>query len=150
MSSQSYVTDQKLQAIKDEIRADETMQLLMQQIQNGWPDHNILVPSEVRSYYPYRQELITEGGLIYKTHNILVPPSLRADTLQKLHQSHQGIEKTKRLARESIFWPGMGSQIEEMVSSCSTCLHHAIHTTFPVDPGKKSARIFSTGKENRI
>ena len=124
-SSESYVTDWKLQTIKDEIHTNATMQLLAQQIQDGWPDHKILVPGEVKPYYPYRQELTTEDGLIYKAHNILIPPSLRADTLQKLHQSHQGIEKIKRLARESIFWPGMNSQIDELVSNCSTCLHHA-------------------------
>ena len=85
MSSESYVTDRKLQTIKDdEIHTNATMQLLAQQIEDGWPDHKILVPSEVQPYYPYRQELTTEDGLIYKAHNILIPPSLRADTLQKL------------------------------------------------------------------
>ncbi|CAB4045661.1 Hypothetical predicted protein, partial [Paramuricea clavata] len=68
LSSESYVTDRKLQAIKDEIHTNETMQLLVKQIQDGWPDHKILVPSEVQPYYPYRQELTTEGGLIYKAH----------------------------------------------------------------------------------
>ena len=70
-------------------------------------------------------ELMTQNNLIFKAQNILIPPNLCADTLQKLHQSHQGIEKTKRLARESIFWPGMSSQIKQLVSTCPTCLHHA-------------------------
>ncbi|CAB4030046.1 Hypothetical predicted protein [Paramuricea clavata] len=41
MSSESYVTDRKLQAIKDEIHTNETMQLLVKQIQYEWPDPDI-------------------------------------------------------------------------------------------------------------
>lgn len=125
MSSESYVTDRKLTAIQEEIKTNETMQLLVQQIQSGWPDNSTLLPMLLRPYYPYRDELTTQNNLIFKAQNILIPPNLRADTLKKLHQSHQGIEKTKRLARESIFWPGMNSQIEQLVSTCPTCLHHA-------------------------
>ncbi len=80
MSSESYVTDRKLQAFKDEIHTNETMQLLVQQIQDGWPDHKTLVPSEVQPYYPFRQELTIVDGLIYKTQTILIPPSLRPIT----------------------------------------------------------------------
>ena len=71
-----------------------------------------------------RQELVEQEGIVYKGHNILIPPRLRSETLRKLHTSHQGIEKTKRLARQCIFWPGMNSQIEDTVSKCSTCLQH--------------------------
>ncbi|XP_046846780.1 uncharacterized protein K02A2.6-like [Xenia sp. Carnegie-2017] len=129
MSSKSYVTDRKLQAIKDEIRKDKTMQLL------------ILILTELKPYYPYREELTTDDGLIYKSHNILIPPTLQADTLQKLHQSHQGTEKTKRLARESIFWPGMNAQIEELVSNCSTCQYYAnANQREPLHPHDISSR----------
>ena len=124
-SSESYVIDRKLTAIQEEIKTNETMQLLVQQIQSSWPDNSSLLPMSLRPYYPYRDELTTQNNLIFKAQNILIPPNLRADTLQKLHQSHQGIEMTKRLARESIFWPGMNSQIEQLVSTCPTCLHHA-------------------------
>ena len=41
--------------------------------------------------------------------------------LQKLHNEHLGIEKTKERARETIFWPGITKQIEDVVSHCSTC-----------------------------
>jgi transposase InsO family protein len=124
MSVESYVTDRKIQEIKDEISTNETMQLLVRQIQTGWPESKVLVPVQLHPYYPYRDELTTNDNLIYKAQNIIIPPNLQADTLKKLHQSHQGIEKTKRLARECIFWPGMNSQIEELVSTCPTCLHH--------------------------
>lgn len=44
--------------------------------------------------------------------------------LNKLHQSHLGQEKTKRLARDVIFWPGMTGEINDMVSRCETCSLH--------------------------
>ncbi|KAK3741172.1 hypothetical protein QZH41_002992 [Actinostola sp. cb2023] len=42
--------------------------------------------------------------------------------LQKIHQNHFGIEKCKRRARDVLYWPGMSSQIADMVSKCGTCL----------------------------
>ena len=125
MSSESYVTDRKLREIQSEIATNKAMQLLVKQIQSGWPQQQSLIPVPLRPYYPYRDELTTADNLIYKAQNILIPPNLCENTLHKLHQSHQGIEKTKRLARESIFWPGMNSQIEALISTCSTCQHHS-------------------------
>ena len=125
VSTESYVTNRKIAAIKAENRDDETMQQLRDQINQGSPEQKSLVPAVLQPYFPYRHDLTTDDELIYKAHNILIPPKLRSETLCKLHHSHQGIEKTKRLARESIFWPGISKQIEDHVSQCETCLENA-------------------------
>ena len=124
MSARSYVTDRKLEERKKHIHEDKAMQLLIQQMLTGWPDHKTLLPTELREYYPHRETLTENDGLIYVGQNILIPPMLQSDMLRKLHLSHQGIEKTKRLARQSIFWPGMSTQIEDLISKCPTCLKH--------------------------
>ncbi len=41
--------------------------------------------------------------------------------LKQIHSSHLGIEKCKRRARDVLFWPGMGAQIEDIVTSCMIC-----------------------------
>jgi len=35
--------------------------------------------------------------------------------------SHLGIVKCKQRARDVVFWPGMGKEIEEMISESDTC-----------------------------
>ena len=42
--------------------------------------------------------------------------------LEKIHSSHLGIVKYKQRARNVLFWPGMGKNIEDMISQCNTCL----------------------------
>ena len=32
------------------------------------------------------------------------------------------MEKTKRLARKCIFWPGMSLQVDDLVSKCTICM----------------------------
>jgi transposase InsO family protein len=59
--------------------------------------------------------------VIFKGRQVLIPESLRADIIEQLHQGHFGIEKTKRLARESVYWPGIGKEIDKMVKNCDTC-----------------------------
>lgn len=52
---------------------------------------------------------------------LIIPQSLQRDMLQRLHESHQGIVKSKQLARDQIFWPGMNSQIEDVIGKCAAC-----------------------------
>ncbi len=41
---ESYVTERKILEIKNEISTDETMQLLVREIQSEWPENKVLTP----------------------------------------------------------------------------------------------------------
>lgn len=41
-----------------------------------------------------------------------------------IHDGHNGIERCKNRARQSIYWPGINAEIKDLVSRCSLCLSH--------------------------
>ena len=52
---------------------------------------------------------------------IVVPTQCRNELLDKLHEGHFGIDRTKLRARDSIYWPGINREIEILVKTCETC-----------------------------
>jgi transposase InsO family protein len=44
--------------------------------------------------------------------------------LEKIHAGHMGTEKCKKRAQDVLYWPGMNSQIEEIVLKCPTFLEY--------------------------
>lgn len=62
--------------------------------------------------------------MIFKGDRIIVPHSLRPEILECIHAAHLGIEKCRALARSAVFWPGINSAIDELVSKCSTHQQH--------------------------
>ena len=52
---------------------------------------------------------------------LIVPESMRMEMLALLHESHQGIGKSKARAREITYWPGMSKDIEDTITRCSKC-----------------------------
>lgn len=60
-------------------------------------------------------------GIMFKGEKIIIPKRLRKEMIDHIHSCHVGIEKSKNRARDLLFWPGMGKQIEEAVGVCSTC-----------------------------
>ena len=52
---------------------------------------------------------------------MIVPVSLRADMLKKLHSSHVGTKACIRKASDSLFWPGLRKDITNLVNKCHVC-----------------------------
>ncbi|CAB4027031.1 Transposon Ty3-G Gag-Pol poly [Paramuricea clavata] len=51
-------------------------------------------------------------GVTYRGMRIVVPPSMQQEMIELVHETHQGIVKSKQRAREALYWPGMSSQFE--------------------------------------
>ena len=107
--------------LQKETSRDPTMKLLSRTIQDGWPDEIRQVPNSLRTFWSYRDELGIVNGIIFKGRQVVVPESLREDILEQLHTSHMGIERTRRLARDTVYWPGISKDIEKIVKTCQAC-----------------------------
>lgn len=119
------VSDERLQALKRETLLDSDMQNLYKLIVQGWPNDVNDVPECLRLYWNYREELNAHQGLIFKRDRIVIPRKLRAEMLKRLHISHSGIEGSLKLAKDTVFWPGITVNIRENVLNCEECLAHS-------------------------
>jgi len=115
------ITDRQLLRFKKEIQKDQILSSLMNIIKEGFPENKKVLKTELRIFWPFRDELTIVNNLIFKGDKLLVPVTLRQEMLQRLHVSHLGREKTKIKARELIFWPQMSKDIDIMIEHCEIC-----------------------------
>ena len=108
--------------IKQETCNDLQLQKVKSYILSGWPGSVKDCDNLAKLYWPHRAELALYNGFLLFRERIVIPTVLRAELLDRVHVGHQGRERCKRLARGSIFWPGMNKSIDLMVDQCASCL----------------------------
>ena len=116
-----WLSKNGLVSLREATLKDEALSMLATAIHQGCPEFKQNVPLSIRTYWPYRDELVVDTSIIYKGTKVLIPKSMRAVMLQRIHSSHQGPEACVRRARDVIFWPGMANEIRHLASQCSTC-----------------------------
>ena len=112
---------------------DEGLQQLKHIIKNGWPETKEEVPSEIRGYFNFKEEL--------SIHRVIVPIALRPHMITQVYSSHLGIASCLNKARDVLFWPGMTAEIKDCVSKCETCNTYQTNQQkemlIPHDPPKR-------------
>ncbi|XP_053376976.1 uncharacterized protein K02A2.6-like [Mercenaria mercenaria] len=76
---------------------------------------------DLPDYKHVRKELTVLGKMVLRGTRIVIPKSLRYRIVKLAHQGHQGIVKTKQRLRNTVYWPGMDSQVEREVKKCHSC-----------------------------
>ena len=56
-----------------------------------------------------------------KGDRLVIPLSLLAEVLTKLHEAHQDIEKTRLRARSCVYWKSISKDIDDMMRKCAAC-----------------------------
>ena len=126
-------TEKRLQEIRECQERDPVCQKLKEFCKSGWPDRNVL-SADVKPYYTVAAQLSVENGLLLRGSRILIPPPMRKTLLNKLHSGHQGVTKCRELARQSIWWPGLAKQLEELVLRCPECVKAQRQRAQPLTP----------------
>ena len=88
-----------MEEFKAETSKDETLQRLSRQVVQGWPDSVRKIVPALKPYWPLRDDISVEDGLILLGSSVIVPESLRDKILQQIHGGHFGIEKCKLRAK---------------------------------------------------
>ena len=131
-------TAERLQTIWDEQQNDPICQQLAKYCREGKIDWS----GPVKQYYHVRMELNIAEDLLMRGSRVVIPASMRADILERLHAGHQGSTKCRQRAKESVWWPGIRNDIDEKTSNCPICIdynsqNHYYLLLYRLDHGKK-------------
>ena len=94
---------------------DDELALLKHTIMQGWPKSIKQVPPELQPFWTFREELTVEDGLILKGTRIVIPNKQHKAILKLIHKAHLGLNKSKLRAKETVYWPGLNDQLEDLV-----------------------------------
>ena len=137
------VTDKRLLEIKQAQSDDATCQNIQEFCKHGWPDKAKLGPEE-KLYLQVAADLTIQNGLLLKCSRLVIPVAMQKTILGKIHEGHQGITKCRERAKQSVWWPGLSKQIEDLVEKCDKCSKERQNRVEPMIPSDVPERPCQT------
>jgi hypothetical protein len=125
-TSMSVFSEKKAEQLRKMTESDPVYQELSHVIVQGWPNERSQVQDTVKPFWDFKDELSVYDGIVFRGERVMIPKGMQREILDILHSSHQGIIKTKQMARDLLYWVGMHKQIEEVISKCATCQSHRV------------------------
>ena len=109
-------SEKRLQIYRQGQAEDPTIKLVTSYCLLGWPRYSTL-QENVKPFWPFRSELSLYNGLLLYVCRLVVPTRLRAETLYKIHDDHQGINRCLLRSMSLVWWPGVSKAVETYVKN---------------------------------
>ena len=118
-------SNERCMSLAKETDKDETLIALKNVIIKGWPSTRSECPQNLRKFWTFRDELSILDGLVLKGIRIVIPVQCQSEVLEKLHEGHFGIDRTRLRAKDTVYWPEINVDIETLVKSCELCQEYS-------------------------
>ena len=142
-------SDKVYESLSETAAADQTYQQVLEALLQGKRPRDLPPTHPAKLYSNVWEDLSVQGKLlVVDGRRIVVPFSSRREILNALHFSHCGIVKTKKLARDSFYWPGLTNDIKQLVENCEQCQQirpsqqQDVLQHFPAPPRSHACRFF--------
>ena len=78
--------------------------------------------STLQSFKNVKDELIiSQNGILMRGNRIVIPEVLQNKVIDIAHEGHLGIQKTKQLLRESVWFPHIDKLVATKIDLCLPC-----------------------------
>ena len=120
------VSSNQLQRIKEEQMNDQELKRVIELTLQGWPD-NLGEEMSLSPYWAARSYLsIVDSSLLLYNDRIVIPKALQSEMLHRIHSDgHLCLNKCRRRAHDSVWWPNLGLELKNLVENCSFCIRHS-------------------------
>ena len=108
----------KLQHLRESTLQDEQLTQLKGYI-TTCDKKNLL--TDLYEFWPHKEMLSIESALITCRTRIIVPREMRPEMLQYIHEGHQGKEHCLLRAKNTVFWPKITYDIQQLIEKCMIC-----------------------------
>jgi hypothetical protein len=96
------VTADMLQEYRQRQKEDPVCSTIIYYCQRGWPKDKSQLDPTITSYWEHQTNLTIGKDLLLYGNRIVIPAGLQRDTIEKIHQGHQGIEKCRLRAKRTV------------------------------------------------
>ena len=111
----------KLKQLRKSTVQDGQLTRLKGYISTGFPCDKKNLPTDLHEFWPHKEMLSIESGLITCGNRITVPREMRPEMLQYIHEGHQGKERCLLRVRNTVFWPKMTYDVQQLIEKCVIC-----------------------------
>jgi transposase InsO family protein len=114
-----------MERMRSETRRSTEMELLARRVIKGWPTKKHDTDKRIQQYWQQREDITVIDNLLLFRDRLIIPESMRRETMQSLHEGHITNERMQQRANETVYWPGMRKDIQSVAENCQKCAEGA-------------------------